>query len=231
MSAATTSTTGMLKEETKASDNGVIVIGVAGGSGAGKTTLARSIHEAFADSNNIAYLIHDNYYKSQPHLTLEQRSKTNFDHPDSLDTNLLIQHIQDLKRGKTVQIPNYDFGTHLRTKEVTVQPPKRIVLVEGILIFSDPDLVRELDIKVFVDADSDIRLARRIARDVAERSRTSDQVLEQYLETVRPMHEEFVEPSKRVADLVVHSHNDVDPSIALSIIVNHLKVASGMLKI
>jgi len=214
-------------DEAKVPDD-VIVIGVAGGSGAGKTTLARSIHEVFSESENIAYLIHDNYYKDISHLSLEQRSKTNFDHPDSLDTPLLIQHIRDLKNGKSVNIPNYDFSTHMRTKEVTIQEPKKIVLVEGILIFSDPELVRELDIKVFVDADADIRLARRIARDVSERGRTSEQVVEQYLETVRPMHEEFVEPSKRVADVVVHSHHGVDPGVALSIIVNHLKVAAGL---
>lgn len=161
-------------------------------------------------------------------MSLEERSKTNFDHPDSLDTPLLVQHIRDLKQGKQVHIPNYDFATHARTKEVTTLQPKRIILVEGILIFSDTDLVNELDVRVFVDADSDIRLARRIARDVAERGRTADQVVEQYLKTVRPMHEQFVEPSKRVADIVVHSHDGVDPSVALSIIVNHLKVVAGV---
>lgn len=215
-------------DEAKLPDGDVIVIGVAGGSGAGKTTLARSIHQAFSDSDNIAYIVHDSYYKDISHLTFEERGKTNFDHPDSLDTSLLIQHVKDLKNGKAAHIPNYDFSTHMRTKEVTIQQPKKIVLVEGILIFSDPELVRELDIKVFVDADADIRLARRIARDVAERGRTSEQVVEQYLETVRPMHEEFVEPSKRVADIVVHSHHGVDPGVALGIIVNHLKVVSGI---
>jgi uridine kinase len=140
---------------------------------------------------------------------------------------LLIQHIQDLKNGNAANVPNYDFSTHMRTKEVTVVEPKRIVLVEGILIFSDPLLVKELDIKVFVDADADVRFIRRLQRDISERGRTAEQVMDQYLETVKPMHKMFVEPSKKVADLVIMSDKGNDPEVALGMIVNHLKVISG----
>jgi len=141
---------------------------------------------------------------------------------------LLIQHIQDLKNGDAAKVPNYDFSTHMRTKEVTVLKPKRIVIVEGILIFSDPLLVKELDIKVFVDADADVRFIRRLQRDISERGRTAEQVMDQYLETVKPMHEMFVEPSKKVADLVIMSDQGNDPEVALGMIVNHLKVISGL---
>ncbi len=148
---------------------------------------------------------------------------------NSLDTDLLIQHIRELKAGKTVNVPQYDFSTHLRKvgqeKEVL---PKPIILVEGILIFSNPQLVNELDIKVYVDADSDVRLIRRIKRDVRERGRTADDVMVQYSQTVRPMHNEFVEPSKNAADIIVQSHHGGNPDIALNMIVNHLKCEAGL---
>ena len=149
---------------------------------------------------------------------------------DSLDTHLLIEHIKDLKAGKTINVPQYDFNTHLRkVGEETIVEPKPIILVEGILIFSNPDLVKELDIKIFVDADSDIRLIRRISRDVRERGRTADDVMKQYSETVRPMHNEFVEPSKEAADIIVHSHHGGNPDVALNMIVNHLKCEVGLM--
>eukprot|EP00551_Chaetoceros_affinis_P002904 CAMPEP_0203641008 /NCGR_PEP_ID=MMETSP0088-20131115/6361_1 /ASSEMBLY_ACC=CAM_ASM_001087 /TAXON_ID=426623 /ORGANISM="Chaetoceros affinis, Strain CCMP159" /LENGTH=214 /DNA_ID=CAMNT_0050496349 /DNA_START=58 /DNA_END=702 /DNA_ORIENTATION=- len=210
------------------SSSKVISIGIAGGSGAGKTTLARSVYNTLDQSDNVAYLIHDDYYKNLSNLTFEERAQQNFDHPDSLDTDLLIQHVRDLKSGKAVQIPQYDFSTHLRKVEVKDVQPKPIVLVEGILIFSNPELVKELDIKVYVDADSDIRLIRRISRDVKERGRTADDVMKQYSETVRPMHNEFVEPSKKAADIIVHSHHGGNPDIALNMIVNHLKCEAGL---
>jgi len=206
--------------------NNVIVIGIAGGSGGGKTTLARAVDTALSD--DCCTLIHDNYYKDISHLTLEERAKTNFDHPSSLDTPLLIQHIQHLKSGLPANVPNYDFATHMRTKEISVVQPRRVVIIEGILIFSDPLLVKELDIKVFVDADADVRFIRRLQRDISERGRTAQQVMDQYLETVKPMHDMFVEPSKKVADLVIMSDQGNDPGVALGIIVNHLKHGSGL---
>ena len=193
-----------------------------------KSTLARSIYDALDQSTNVAYLIHDNYYKNLSNHSFEERAQQNFDHPDSLDTHLLVQHVKDLKLGKAVNVPVYDFSTHLRVQgEVTVIEPKPIILVEGILIFSHPELVKELDIKVYVDADSDIRLIRRITRDIRERGRTADDVMKQYSATVRPMHEEYVEPSKRAADIIVHSHHDGNPDVALNMIVDHLKHQVG----
>lgn len=191
--------------------------------------MARNIYKALEEDHNVAYLVHDSYYKDISHLSLEERARTNFDHPDSLDTHLLVEHIQCLKKGMSVQIPNYDFSTHMRLEEKTLQEPRKIVLVEGILIFSDPFLVKELDIKVYVDADSDVRLMRRLSRDMAERGRTTHQVLDQYSNTVRPMHETFVQPSKRVADVIVHSHHGDQNDVALDMIVNHLKVVAGMI--
>jgi uridine kinase len=191
--------------------------------------LARNIYKALQEDENVAYLVHDSYYKDISHLSLEERAKTNFDHPDSLDTHLLTQHIQNLKKGLAVEVPHYDFSTHMRTKDTTVLMPKKIVLVEGILIFSEPELVKELDIKVFVDADADVRLIRRLSRDMVERGRTTHQVLDQYSNTVRPMHEAYVNPSKRVADIIVHSHHGDNSDTAMNMIVNHLKVEAGLI--
>lgn len=211
------------------SSDKVVAIGIAGGSGAGKTTFARSIYNKLNKADNVAYLIHDDYYKNLSDKTFEERAKQNFDHPDSLDTDILIQHVRDLKAGKTIQVPKYDFSTHLRVEgETTTVHPKPIILVEGILIFSNPELVNELDIKVFVDADSDIRLIRRVGRDVKERGRSAEEVMRQYLATVRPMHDEFVEPSKKAADMIIHSHHDGDPNVPLAMIVNHLKCVAGL---
>ena len=205
-----------------------ITIGIAGGSGAGKSTLARAVYDALGSDANVAYLCHDSYYKDITHLTIEERAKTNFDHPDSLDTDLLIQHVQQLKAGEAVGVPTYDFTKHARTSEVTMVEPKKVVLVEGILIFSDKMLVDQLDVKVFVEADSDIRLMRRISRDTVERGRSVDEVMSQYLSSVRPMHEEFVEPSKRRADVIVHSLDGNSTSVALQMIVNHVKSEAGL---
>ena len=205
-----------------------ITIGIAGGTGAGKTTLARAVYEALGSDSNVAYLCHDSYYKDITHLTIDERAKTNFDHPDSLDTDLLIEHVQQLKGGEAVAVPTYDFTKHARTSEVTMVEPKKVVLVEGILIFSDKNLVDQLDVKVFVEADSDIRLMRRISRDTVERGRSVDEVMSQYLSTVRPMHEEFVEPSKRRADVIVHSLDGNSTSVALQMIVNHVKNEAGL---
>lgn len=167
------------------------------------------------------YIVHDNYYKELSHLSLEDRSKQNFDHPSALDTDLLIEHVKDLKERKGVQIPTYDFATHMRKDVEELKEPRNIILIEGILIFSEPRLVELMDCKVFVDTDSDVRLSRRLVRDTSERGRTVEQVIDQYHSTVRPMHNQFVEPSKNVADIIVpHGSNP----IALSMIVSYLKM-------
>jgi uridine kinase len=179
-----------------------LVIGIAGGSGSGKTTLARLILQRVGE-DRIAYLPHDAYYKDLSDLPPNQRMSVNFDHPDSLDTELLIQHVLQLRNYQPVDLPVYDFKTHTRTQETRRVEPRGVIMVEGILIFADPDLRKLLDVKIFVDTDADIRLIRRLERDIRERGRTTEMVVTQYLTTVRPMHLEFVEPSKRYADVIV----------------------------
>lgn len=197
----------------------IIVIGVAGGSGSGKTTLSQAIYESIGEEN-ITYISHDSYYKDLSHLTLEQRAEQNFDHPDSLDTALLVEHILALKRGDTVFVPSYDYSTHSRVPGTTAAAPRQVVLVEGILIFSDKSLYDLFDIKIFVDTDDDIRLIRRIQRDTVERGRSLTGIINQYMETVRPMHLQFVEPSKRNADIIVPVGLN---SVALDLVVSKLK--------
>ncbi|MEM9950697.1 MAG: uridine kinase [Chloroflexota bacterium] len=179
-----------------------VTIGVAGGTGSGKTTVSNQILERVG-AEHVAYLPHDAYYKDLSHLTADERAQINFDHPDSLDTELLIEHVRQLQNGETVQIPTYDFTRHMRLTETESVGPQPIVLVEGILIFSEADLRKRFDIKIYVDTDADIRFIRRLKRDITERGRTADSVIEQYLSTVRPMHLKFVEPSKRYADVIV----------------------------
>lgn len=179
-----------------------LVIGIAGGSGSGKTTLARLILQRVGE-DRIAYLPHDAYYKDLSNLPPNQRMSVNFDHPDSLDTELLIQHVLQLRNYQPVDLPVYDFKTHTRTRETRRVEPRGVIMVEGILIFADPELRKLLDVKIFVDTDADIRLIRRLERDIRERGRTTEMVVTQYLTTVRPMHLEFVEPSKRYADVIV----------------------------
>jgi len=179
-----------------------LVIGIAGGSGSGKTTLAHMVLDRVG-RERIAYLPHDAYYKDLADLPPNQRMAINFDHPDSLDTELLIQHVLQLKDYQPVDLPVYDFKHHTRTSEFTHIEPKPVIMVEGILIFADKTLRQLLDVKVFVDTDSDIRLIRRLERDILERGRTTEMVVRQYMATVRPMHLEFVEPSKRYADVIV----------------------------
>src|SRR4029453_14369102 len=179
-----------------------VIFGVAGGTGSGKTTVARRILQCVGQEH-IAYIPHDAYYKHQSHLSLEERRKTNYDHPDSLETTLMVKHLKQLVLGQPVDIPVYDFTIHLRTKETLRVEPALIILVEGILIFAEPELRRLFDVKIYVDTDADIRLIRRLQRDVNERGRTFESVIQQYLATVRPMHMEFVEPSKRFADVII----------------------------
>jgi uridine kinase len=179
-----------------------VIFSVAGGTGSGKTTVARQILQRIGQEH-IAYVPHDAYYKHQSNLSLEERRKTNYDHPDSLETSLMIKQIKQLVAGQAVDIPVYDFTVHLRTSETRRVEPAPIVLVEGILIFAEPELRRLFDVKIYVDTDPDIRLIRRLQRDVQERGRTFESVIKQYMTTVRPMHVEFVEPSKRFADVII----------------------------
>jgi len=179
-----------------------VVIGIAGGSGSGKTTVANVILERVG-AEHIAYLPHDAYYKDLSDLPLNQRASVNFDHPDSLDTGLLIEHIKLLKAHQPIDMPIYDFKTHTRTAQTRRIYPEPIILVEGILIFVEAELRKLFDIKIFVDTDPDLRFIRRLQRDITERGRTTESVIQQYLTTVRPMHLEFVEPSKRYADVII----------------------------
>ncbi|MCL7451977.1 MAG: uridine kinase [Anaerolineae bacterium] len=179
-----------------------VVIGVAGGTGSGKTTVAHEVLKR-AGTAKISLIQHDAYYKDLGDLAPAQRAMQNFDHPDALDNRLLIAHLQELKAGKAVEVPVYDFTTHTRTTKTRRIEPHRVVLLEGILIFADVALRRLMDVKIFVDTDPDIRFIRRLERDLAERGRTMESVIRQYLATVRPMHQEFVEPSKRYADVII----------------------------
>jgi uridine kinase len=179
-----------------------VTIGVAGGTGSGKTTVSNQILERVG-SKHIAYLPHDAYYRDLSQLSPEERARINFDHPDSLDTPLLIEHIQQLKQLQSVEIPVYDFTAHTRKEETVTVGVQPIILVEGILIFTSAELREQLDIKIYVDTDADIRFIRRLKRDIAERGRTAQSVIDQYLKTVRPMHLKFVEPTKRYADVIV----------------------------
>lgn len=178
-----------------------IIIGIAGGTGSGKSTLADNIKKEF--EHNISMLSHDYYYKNNDHLPFEERVKLNYDHPDAFETDLLIEHVQKLKNGETIKRPSYSFVEHLREKETYEVVPKKVIIVEGILIFENKTLRDMMDIKIFVDTDADIRFIRRLLRDVEERGRTVPSVVEQYCTTVKPMHEQFVEPSKKYADIIV----------------------------
>lgn len=179
-----------------------LVIGIAGGSGSGKTTLAQAILDEIG-SEKIAFLPHDAYYRDQDHLTFEERVKVNYDHPDSLETELLIKHLKALIAGQAIQMPVYDFKLHSRSKETKIIQPRSIILVEGILILYEKVLRQYFEVKLFVDADPDIRFIRRLERDITERGRSVESVINQYLGTVRPMHLEFVEASKRYADIII----------------------------
>ncbi len=179
----------------------IIVLGIAGGSGSGKTTLTKNLVERFR--NDITVLSHDNYYRPYDDIPIEERKKLNYDHPDAFETEMLIEHLRQLREGKTIDCPIYEYSTYSRLEETAPITPTKVILVEGILIFENKELCSLMDIKIFVDTDADVRLIRRIKRDVAKRGRSIDSVLNQYLGTVKPMHEQFVEPSKKNADLVV----------------------------
>ena len=178
-----------------------LFIGIAGGSGSGKTTIAIAVVERL--DGKVALIQHDAYYRHMPHLSFEEREQVNYDHPSSLETELLVEHLETLRTGVTVDRPVYDFSEHLRAGETVEVVPAPVVIVEGILVLADLALRSELDLKLFVDTDPDVRLARRIERDIGERGRTVDSVIAQYFATVRPMHLEFVQPSMRYADLII----------------------------
>lgn len=189
----------------------MLIIGIAGGTGSGKTTVARSVIEQLG-ADKVTFISQDNYYKDQSHLAMEERLKTNYDHPFAFDNELLMEHLRLLRSGQAVYAPVYDFAAHTRSSSHTVQlMPNRIVIVEGLFVLYDEKLRSMLNIKVFVDTDSDVRLLRRVLRDIEERGRSIHSIHQQYLATVKPMHEAFIEPSKKYADLIIPEggHNEV----------------------
>ena len=203
----------------------VTVIGVAGGTGSGKSTLVKKLLEAFGggggEGASVAMLCHDSYYKAHGDMTIEERARLNYDHPGAFDTAMMVEHLRALKNGVPVDQPVYSFVEHNRTPETVLVKPSRVVIVDGILIFENEALRAQMDIKVFVDTDADVRLARRIMRDVCERGRTMESVINQYLSTVKPMHEEFVEPSKRWADVIIPEGGF--NSVAVSMLIENIK--------
>ena len=201
-----------------------LLIGIAGGTGSGKSTIARKIAEGLPAAS-VAVVDHDSYYRDRPELTYDERALLNYDHPDSLDTDLLVRHLESLRAGIAVDVPIYDFKTHTRKAERTRVEPTRILIVEGILVFVEESVRRLLDVKIFVDTDADIRVFRRIRRDLEQRGRSFQQVREQYYATVRPMHLQFVEPSKRWADLIVPEGGD--NYIAVDLILGKLRHVLG----
>ena len=179
-----------------------MIIGICGGTGSGKTTIARSIVESVS-AQNVVLVEQDSYYRNLSDMPLDERHQANFDHPDSLDSDMLVNHILRLKQGLSIEMPLYDFATHTRSEKIEIIEPRPVVIVEGILIFAEPRVLDLLDVRVFVDTPDDIRLMRRLRRDITERARTFERTLEQYERTIRPMHYEFVEPSKRHADIII----------------------------
>ena len=191
-----------MKEVNKMSKKKPIIIGVSGGSGSGKTSVSRAIYNHFPN-HSIMMLEHDSYYKDQSHLTFEERLKTNYDHPFAFDTDLLIEHLEKLLNYETIEKPVYDYVAHTRSTETVIQEPKEVIILEGILILEDKRLRDLMDIKIYVDTDDDIRIIRRIKRDMVERGRTLDSIIDQYLSVVKPMYHQFIEPTKRYADVIV----------------------------
>lgn len=200
----------------------VMIIGIAGGTGSGKTTLTEQIMRRFGD--DVSVIRHDNYYLAHDDLTYEERAALNYDCPEAYETSLLIHHLQELKEGRAVDSPVYDYKVHNRSAQTTRILPQKVILLEGILIFENPELCSQMDIKIFVDTDADVRILRRILRDVRDRARSLESVVDQYLTTVKPMHEQYVEPSKRNADIIVPEggKNLVALDIIFTRIQNHI---------
>jgi uridine kinase len=201
-----------------------VIVGVAGGSGSGKTTVVRRIVDSLGP-DEVTVLDHDRYYRDRNDLRLEERAALNYDHPDALETDLMVQHVRELKAGRSIEAPRYDFARHARLPDTELIPPRRAIIVEGILIFTAPELRQLLDIKVFVDTDSDTRFIRRLVRDVADRGRTMESVIDQYQSTVKPMHLEFVEPSKRYADVIVPVGGE--NAVAVDLLLTLLRSVAG----
>ena len=201
----------------------IMVVGIAGGTGSGKTTITKKLMQRFCGDVSVIY--HDNYYKAHHNMSYEERSRLNYDHPDSFDTDLLIQAVKDLKAGRSVTCPVYDYTIHDRSDQVIVVKPAKVVIVEGILIFQSRELCQQMDIKIYVDTDADVRILRRIVRDVRDRGRSLDSVVNQYLSTVKPMHEQFVEPSKRNADIIIPEggHNQVAMEMVMERVRAHIE--------
>ncbi|MBQ3247157.1 MAG: uridine kinase [Alistipes sp.] len=198
----------------------ITVIGVAGGTGSGKSTLVKRLQEAFKE-DDVATICHDYYYKAHPELTYEERTKLNYDHPKAFDTDMMVEHIKALKNNVPIERPVYSFVEHNRTEEKVTVKPSKVIIVDGILIFENKELRDLMDIKVYVDTDADIRLARRILRDVRERGRSMESVITQYTSTVKPMHEEFVEPSKKYADVIIPEGGF--NSVAVSMLIHNIR--------
>ena len=198
----------------------VTVIGVAGGTGSGKSTLVKRLQEAFKN-DDVATLCHDYYYKAHPELSYEERTKLNYDHPQAFDTDMMVEHIRALKNNVPIERPVYSFVEHNRTSETVSVKPSKVIIIDGILIFENKELRDLMDIKVYVDTDADIRLARRILRDVRDRGRSMESVITQYTTTVKPMHEEFVEPSKRYADVIIPEGGF--NSVAVSMLIKNIR--------
>ena len=199
-----------------------IFIGIAGGTGSGKTTLTEHIKKRFGDAVGVIY--HDNYYRDQTGMPFEVRCRQNYDHPDAFETDLMVRHLKALKAGVSIQCPVYSYTDHNRTDKTVEIKPASVIIVEGLLIFQNPELRDLMDIKIFVDTDADVRILRRILRDVKERGRSIESVVEQYLTTVKPMHEQFIEPSKRFADIIVleGGHNLVALDMIMQRIAAHI---------
>ena len=197
----------------------VLVIGIAGGSGSGKTTLTNQIVSRFSDE--VTVVTHDNYYKAHDDMTYEERSRLNYDHPNAFETELMIEHLKQLKKGESVECPIYDYTIHNRSKNTLTIAPAKVIIVEGILIFENKELCDQMDIRIFVDTDDDLRIIRRIRRDVMERARSLDSVINQYIDTVKPMHEQFVEPSKKNASIIVPAGGRTE--VALNMILNQVR--------
>ncbi|GAA3404557.1 uridine kinase [Paenibacillus hodogayensis] len=203
----------------------MLTIGIAGGTGSGKTTVAERLVESLGPQD-VVLLSQDSYYADNRHLSIQERERVNYDHPDSVDGDLLLSHLRMLRSRQAIDMPIYDFSSHTRIDETVNIQPKSVVILEGILIFADPAIRQELDIKVFVDTDADVRVLRRMSRDIQERGRSFDSVFHQYLNTVKPMHDAFVEPSKRFADLIVPEggQNEIAIGLLASRIQTYLKI-------
>ena len=197
----------------------ILMIGIAGGTGSGKSTLTARIKEHFGE--NVTVLTHDNYYKAHDDMTYEERTRLNYDHPNAFETDLMIKHLKALKQGESIECPVYDFTVHNRNKDTITIVPNKVIIVEGILIFENYELCDLMDLRIFVDTDADLRIIRRIKRDVLERARSLESVMNQYVDTVKPMHEQYVEPSKRNANIIVPENSYNQP--AMEIIQNHIK--------